>query len=44
MKLKHINGDTYEGQIVDEDAHRVWLRISTGRVLIIMKADIVTFA
>lgn len=41
MKLKHINGDTYTGTITAEDRYRVWLTTSTGRVLQIMKADIV---
>lgn len=39
-KIKHCNGDTYEGVLVQEDEHRVWIRIKTGKVFIIMKADI----
>jgi hypothetical protein len=38
--IKHSTGDTYEGELVREDEHRVWLEVSTGKIFCIWKSDI----
>lgn len=41
MKIHHCNGDTYTGDLIDEDTHRIWIKNpGTGRVYQIMKSDI----
>lgn len=40
ITLKHSNGEQYEGEVVREDGLRIWLQISTGKVLCIWKNDI----
>jgi hypothetical protein len=41
VKIKHMNGETYTGDFVTEDEHRVWIRDAKGTIWQIMKADIV---
>ena len=40
MKVRLKNGDTYTGELVQEDEHRVWLKDTNGKTWQIMKLDI----
>lgn len=42
MKIKHSNGEIYTGDLINEDAHRVWIRTAKGQIFQIMKADILS--
>lgn len=41
MTVRLKNGDTYTGEYVQGDAHRIWLRDANGKVWQIMRQDIV---
>lgn len=40
ITIKHVTGDTYEGKVVDSDVHRIWVKVSTGKIFCIWRADI----
>jgi hypothetical protein len=40
ITIQHSNGEQYEGEVVREDDLRLWLQVSTGKVLCIWKKDI----
>lgn len=40
ITLQHSNGEQYEGELVREDQHRIWIKISTGKILCIWRTDI----